>query len=167
MSKYIFQLGFKKILLKSLSMRKIELKKINPKAKTSKISFDDEQVKEEKVTPEIPKITVNGETESQHSREADKLREKTERAIKQKKEKESKEFLRLKTQQYKKVTILSSQNLTAITKENNDSNINHIKKELLSPSIEHKNLSLHSNSSKNDIKKKKRSKSKKKFKDLV
>ena len=62
MSKYIFQLGFKKILLKSLSMRKIELKKINPKAKTSKISFDDEQVKEEKVTPEIPKITVNGET---------------------------------------------------------------------------------------------------------
>ena len=87
MSKYIFQLGFKKILLKSLSMRKIELKKINP---TSKISFDDELVKEEKVTPEIPKITVNGETESQHSREADKLREKTERAIKQKKEKESK-----------------------------------------------------------------------------
>ena len=156
MSKYIFQLGFKKILLKSLSMRKIELKKINPKAKTSKISFDDEQVKEEKVTPEIPKITVNGETESQHSKEADKEKEKIE--VKQKKEKESREFLRLKTEQYKKGTIRSSGD----TKEDEDSNINHIKKELLSPSIEHKNLSLHSNSSKNETRKKKRSKSKKK-----
>ena len=156
MSKYIFQLGFKKILLKSLSMRKIELKKINPKAKTSKISFDDEQVKEEKVTPEIPKITVNGETESQHSKEADKEKEKIE--VKQKKEKESREFLRLKTEQYKKGTIRSSGD----TKEDEDSNINHIKKELLSPSIEHRNLSLHSNSSKNETRKKKRSKSKKK-----
>ena len=130
----------------------IELKKINPKAKTSKITFDDEKEKEE----EIPKITVNGETESQHSKEADKEKEKIE--VKQKKEKESRELLRLKTEQYKKGTIRSSGD----TKEDEDSNINHINKELLSPSIEHKNLSLHSNSSKNETRKKKRSKSKKK-----
>ena len=142
----------------------IELKKINPKAKTSKITFDDDQEKEEKEKTEIPTIALNGETESQNSKEADKLREKTERVIKQKKEKESRELLRLKTEQFKKGTILSSKELM---EEDEDNNINHIKKELLSPPIEHKNLSLHSNSSKNETRKKKRTKSKKKLKDLV